>query len=69
MCYHPGVVDEIAHGTVVDLLGSKGPPMCWWMGWCPDVLLCLATVGYADDRPGAPFPADEHWGGLSHLDA
>jgi hypothetical protein len=37
--------------------------MRWWMGLCLGVLLCLTTVGYAEDRRGSPFPADEHWDG------
>jgi hypothetical protein len=37
--------------------------MRWWMGLCLGVLLCLATLGYADGRRGFPFPADEHWEG------
>jgi len=27
------------------------------------LLLCTATIGYADDRRGSPFPSDEHWEG------
>jgi hypothetical protein len=37
--------------------------MHWWMGLCLGLLLSLATVGYADDRRGSPFPSDEHWEG------
>jgi hypothetical protein len=37
--------------------------MRWWIGVCLGLLLCTATVGYADDRRGSPFPADEHWQG------
>jgi hypothetical protein len=37
--------------------------MRWWLGWCLGVLLCMATVGHADDQRGLPFPADEHWEG------
>jgi hypothetical protein len=32
-------------------------------GICLGVLLCLATVGFADERRGSPFGTDEHWQG------
>ena len=36
--------------------------MHWWIGVCLGLLLCLVTVGYADDRRGSPFD-NEHWEG------
>jgi hypothetical protein len=37
--------------------------MRWWIGLGLGILLCMANVGFTDDRRGFPFPADEHWEG------
>jgi hypothetical protein len=34
--------------------------MHWWIGWCLGVLLCLATLGEADERRDSPFGTEEH---------
>jgi hypothetical protein len=36
--------------------------MRWWIGLCLGMLLCLVSLGYADDRRDSPF-SDEHWEG------
>lgn len=36
--------------------------MRWWNGLCLGLLLCLTTVGPANDRRDSPF-GDEHWEG------
>jgi hypothetical protein len=63
VCYHPGVVDEVAHGMVADLITPKGAPMRWWMGWCLGILQCTARIGDTDERQGSSFPSDEYWEG------
>lgn len=35
----------------------------WWIGWCLGVLLCLATLGEADERRDSLFGIEEHWDG------
>jgi hypothetical protein len=37
--------------------------MRWWIGVCLGMLLCLATVGAADERRGWPFRWNDHWEG------
>jgi hypothetical protein len=37
--------------------------MRWWIGLCLGLVLCLAPVGYADDRRGSPFSSEDRWDG------